>query len=68
MQVPKAPHKSDAPFTIESVLLPGDPAPAPLGGVIARLDALRIGPSGMVTVVASVGGGTATSAILQLVP
>ena len=68
VQVPKAPHKSDAPFTIESVLLPGDPAPAPLGGVIARLDALRIGPSGMVTVVASVGGGTATSAILQLVP
>jgi hypothetical protein len=68
VMVPKAPHKSDAPFVVESVLLPGDPAPAPLGGVIVRLDALRVGPSGVVTVVAGIGGGTTAGAILQVAP
>jgi len=64
----KIPGRLDPPVEIEPVLLPGDPAPAAIGGVIVTLDAPRVGPSGTITIVAGIGGGTATSAILQFVP
>jgi hypothetical protein len=64
----RVPRRGDDPLPIEPVLLPGDPAPSPLGGVIVRLDAPRTGPSGIVTIVAGIGGGSASSAILQFIP
>jgi len=64
----KIPGRLDPPVEIEPVLLPGDPAPVAIGGVIVTLDAPRVGPSGTITIVAGIGGGTATSAILQFVP
>jgi hypothetical protein len=66
VHVSAIPKRSDAPLEVEPVLLPGDPTP--LGGVIVRLGAPRVGPSGTVSVVADIGGGTATSAILQFAP
>jgi hypothetical protein len=66
--VAKPPRKSDAPLPVEPVLLPGDPAPAPLGGVVVRMDAPRVGPSNTVSLVVGVGGGAATTAIVQFLP
>jgi hypothetical protein len=67
-RVSRIPKKTDPPLEVEPVLVPGDPAPAPLGGVVVRIDAPRVGPSGVVSVVAGIGGGAAASAILQFVP
>jgi len=33
-----------------------------------RVDALRVGPAGDITLVAGIGGGTASSAILHFLP
>ena len=63
--VPKIPGKADAPLAVEPILVPGDPAPSTLGGVIVRLDALRVGPGGSISVIADIGGGTTASAILE---
>jgi hypothetical protein len=64
--IPKIPSRTDPPLAVEPILLPGDPAPG--GGVIVRLDAVRVGPGGGITVVAGIGGGTASSAILHFLP
>jgi hypothetical protein len=63
--VPRIPRKTDVPV-VEAVLRPGDPVPAPVGGVIVGLSAPRVGPGGIVSIVAGVGGGAAASAILLL--
>jgi hypothetical protein len=36
--------------------------------VIVRLDAPRVGPGGVVTAVAGIGGGSAATVILQFAP
>jgi hypothetical protein len=64
VQVPRIPRKSDDPLVVEAILRPGDPVPAPVGGVVVGLSAPRVGPGGIVTVVAGIGGGAAASAIL----
>jgi hypothetical protein len=68
VRVARIPRKEDPPLEIEPVLLPGDPAPPPLGGVVVRVDAPRVGPSGTVAVVMGVGGGAASSAVVQFQP
>ncbi len=68
VQVPRIPRKSDDPLTVEAVLLPGDPVPPPVGGVVVGLSAPRVGPGGLVTVVAGIGGGSAAGAILAFTP
>jgi hypothetical protein len=62
------PGKSDAPLPIEPILIPGDPAPTSVGGVIVRLDGLRVGPGGTISAIADIGGGTTSSAILEFGP
>jgi len=47
------------------VLVPGDPAPGGLGGVVVRIDALRVGPGGAVSVIAGLGGGSTSGVILE---
>jgi hypothetical protein len=49
-------------------LIPGDPAPTSVGGVIVRLDGLRVGPGGTISAIADIGGGTTSSAILEFGP
>jgi hypothetical protein len=66
--VSRIPRKRDEPLAVEPVLLPGDPAPPDVGGVIVRLDAPRVGPGGVVTAVAGIGGGAAATVILQFAP
>jgi hypothetical protein len=68
VRVASIPARDDPPLPVEPILLPGDPAPAPLGGVIVRIDTIRVGPSGIVTLVVEVGGGSAPTAILALDP
>jgi hypothetical protein len=63
--VSSIPRKEDAPLPVEPILIPGDAAPASLGGVVVRLDALRVGPGGAISAVADIGGGTTSSAILE---
>jgi hypothetical protein len=65
--VPRIPRKTDTPV-VEVVLRPGDPLPSPVGGVVVGLSAPRVGPGGIVSVVAGIGGGAAASAILAFAP
>ncbi|HXJ37213.1 MAG TPA: hypothetical protein VMS22_24555 [Candidatus Eisenbacteria bacterium] len=66
VRVDAIPRRDDAALAIEPVLLPGDPVPPPLGGVVVRVDAPRVGFAGAVTAVVEAGGGTASSAIVQI--
>jgi hypothetical protein len=62
--VDKIPAKTDPALSIEPVLLPGDPAPGGLGGVVVRIDTLRVGPGGAISVIAGLGGGSTSGVIL----
>ena len=68
VRVPVVPKREDPPLPVEAILLPGDPAPAAIGGVVVRIDAVRVGPSGIVTLVIEIGGGSTPTAILAIDP
>lgn len=68
VRVAAVPGREDPPLPVETILVPGDPAPAAIGGVVVRIDAVRVGPSGLVTLIAEIGGGSAPSAILAIDP
>jgi len=63
--VDRIPGKTDPALSIEPVLVPGDPAPGGLGGVVVRIDSLRVGPGGVVAVIVGVGGGATSGAVVQ---
>ena len=65
VKLDKIPGKSDPALAIEPVLVPGDPSPGGLGGVVVGIDTLRVGPGGAVSVVARLGGGATSGAILE---
>jgi hypothetical protein len=63
--VDKIPAKTDPALPIEPVLVPGDPAPGGIGGVVVQINALRVGPGGAVSMIAGLGGGATSAVILE---
>jgi hypothetical protein len=60
-----APPGPDEVLPVEAVLRPGDVLPGDIGGVVVRMDRPRVGPTGIVSVVVTIGGGRASSALLE---